>query len=237
MFSGARAQGKPARWWSDDISDWCSCCSLPDAVHLMSNRVRWNEMINEVTELNTSWGLWWVRKKKKNILKKKKKKKKKNKKKKSYKEEKEEQEEQEQEQEEWLFMHGTQTNGKCLTDDDNGHDDDDYGCNDYEEYAEADKAVNCREINYWFWRRWWWWRRWWRTNKTFTVLVRIIASASSFSPRTVHVRFLVLNLAFILQTVVPWRFQLKQRTIRQANCILIKIHIPYTFRDLKCYTI
>jgi len=37
MANSIRLQGRPARQWSDDISDWCSC-NLPDAVHLTSKR-------------------------------------------------------------------------------------------------------------------------------------------------------------------------------------------------------
>ena len=37
MVKGDRPRGRPARRWSDDITDWCGC-SLPEAVQLESDR-------------------------------------------------------------------------------------------------------------------------------------------------------------------------------------------------------
>jgi len=40
MVEGDRTRRRPARRWSDDITDWCGC-SLPEAVQLASDREKW----------------------------------------------------------------------------------------------------------------------------------------------------------------------------------------------------
>ena len=40
MVDGERPVGRPARRWSDDITDWCNC-TLPEAVQLAKDRHRW----------------------------------------------------------------------------------------------------------------------------------------------------------------------------------------------------
>jgi len=40
MVDGERPVGRPARRWSDDITDWCDC-TLPEAVQLAKDRHRW----------------------------------------------------------------------------------------------------------------------------------------------------------------------------------------------------
>jgi len=46
-------QGRPARWLSDDISDWCNC-NLTEAVRLASDRRIWQMKVNAITGLNSS---------------------------------------------------------------------------------------------------------------------------------------------------------------------------------------
>jgi len=53
MINGTRSPGRPARRWSDDISDWFGC-SLPEAVHLALDRDKLNARIKEITAINGS---------------------------------------------------------------------------------------------------------------------------------------------------------------------------------------
>ena len=43
MLEGDGPRGRPARWWSDDIADWCSC-TLPEAAQLSLDRTEWRNI-------------------------------------------------------------------------------------------------------------------------------------------------------------------------------------------------
>ena len=59
MVKGDRPRGRPARRWSDEITDWCGC-SLPEVVQLTSDREKWRRIIG----LNGPPGPWVLKKKK-----------------------------------------------------------------------------------------------------------------------------------------------------------------------------
>jgi len=44
MVEGERPRGRPARRWSDDITDWCGC-ALSEAVQLASDRQKWRGVV------------------------------------------------------------------------------------------------------------------------------------------------------------------------------------------------
>jgi len=53
MTDGNRPHGRPARWWSDDISDCCNC-NLTEAIRLAIDKRMWQTKVNAITGLNGS---------------------------------------------------------------------------------------------------------------------------------------------------------------------------------------
>jgi len=59
LVEGDRPRGRPARRWSDGITDWCGC-SLQESVQLASDREKWRGVVG----LNGAPGPWVLKKKK-----------------------------------------------------------------------------------------------------------------------------------------------------------------------------